>query len=64
MDVVRQTQPTVQLLLSNNDYIGALSLISRTQVILRNELKGIQSFKYAPPNTLRWQRVCALLLTH
>jgi len=48
MDVVRQTQPTVQLLLSNNDFIGALSLINRTQMILRSELKGIQSFKYNP----------------
>ena len=45
MATVRQTQPTVQLLLSNSDYIGALELISQTQKILRNDLAGIQSLK-------------------
>ncbi len=43
---VRQTQPTIQLLLSTNDYTGALDLISTTQEVLSTELAGVQSFKY------------------
>ena len=39
---VKEAQPTVQLLLSSNDYIGALDLIESTLKILGKELSGIQ----------------------
>jgi len=47
MATVHQTQPTIQLLLSTSDYVGALDLISTTQEVLQQELAGIQSFRYA-----------------
>eukprot|EP00741_Cyanophora_paradoxa_P008896 tig00001408_g8612.t1 len=43
---VRQTQPTIQLLLSTSDYAGALDLISSTQSVLRTQLAGIQAFRH------------------
>jgi len=39
---VRQTQPTIQILLGQNDYIGALGLIEETN----NAMKG---YSYQPP---------------
>jgi vacuolar protein sorting-associated protein 54 len=45
MATVHQTQPTIQLLLSTNDYVGALDLIATTQDVLTQELAGIQSFR-------------------
>jgi len=41
---VRQTQPTIQILLGQNDYIGALGLIEETN----NAMKG---YNYQPPKT-------------
>jgi len=46
ISTVRQAQPTVQLLLSNSDFIGALDLIHQTQTVLKTELSGIQSLKH------------------
>ena len=46
MSTVRQTQPTIQLLLSGNEYAGALDLITTTQDVLYNELAGIQCFRF------------------
>ena len=46
MATVHQTQPTIQLLLSTSDFVGALDLISTTQEVLQQELAGIQSFRY------------------
>ena len=46
MSTVRQAQPTIQLLLSQSDFVGALDLISATQEVLQNDLMGIQSFRY------------------
>lgn len=43
---VRAAQPTIQLLLSNSDFAGALDLIATTQAILASDLQGIQSFKH------------------
>ena len=43
---VQQTQPTIQLLLRNSDFVGALDLIATTQDVLQQELQGIKSFRY------------------
>ncbi|XP_075352935.1 vacuolar protein sorting-associated protein 54 isoform X2 [Mycteria americana] len=46
MATVHQTQPTVQLLLSTSEFVGALDLISTTQEVLQQELQGIHSFRH------------------
>ncbi|KAI1896904.1 hypothetical protein AGOR_G00099670 [Albula goreensis] len=46
MAAVHQTQPTVQLLLSTSEFVGALELISTTQEVLQQELQGILSFRH------------------
>ncbi|RLW07005.1 hypothetical protein DV515_00003917 [Chloebia gouldiae] len=46
MATVHQTQPTVQLLLSTSEYVGALDLIATTQEVLQQELQGIHSFRH------------------
>lgn len=43
---VRQTQPTIQILLSKGDYSTALDLIHSTQQVLASELLNVQSFKH------------------
>lgn len=45
MAAVHQTQPTVQLLLSTSEFVGALELISTTKEVLQQELQGIHSFR-------------------
>ncbi|XP_014669126.1 PREDICTED: vacuolar protein sorting-associated protein 54-like [Priapulus caudatus] len=46
MATVHQTQPTIQLLLSTSEFVGALDLISTTQEVLTQELAGIVSFRH------------------
>ncbi|KAL4639934.1 vacuolar protein sorting-associated protein 54 [Arapaima gigas] len=46
MAAVHQTQPTVQLLLSTSEFVGALELIATTQEVLQQELQGIHSFRH------------------
>ncbi|MBN3304831.1 VPS54 protein, partial [Amia calva] len=46
MATVHQTQPTVQLLLSTSEFVGALELIATTQEVLQQELQGIHSFRH------------------
>nr|XP_023020173.1 vacuolar protein sorting-associated protein 54 [Leptinotarsa decemlineata] len=48
MSTVLQTQPTLQLLLSSSDYVGALELISGTQEVLSKELAGVTSLRHLP----------------
>jgi vacuolar protein sorting-associated protein 54 len=45
MATVHQTQPTIQLLLSTNEFGGALDLISTTQEVLSQELAGVHCFR-------------------
>jgi vacuolar protein sorting-associated protein 54 len=42
---VHQTQPTIQLLLSTVDFVGALDLISTSQEVVAQELSGVHSFR-------------------
>ncbi|KAK3094215.1 hypothetical protein FSP39_025511 [Pinctada imbricata] len=46
MATVHQTQPTIQLLLSTNEFVRALDLISTTQEVLSQELAGVHSFRH------------------
>lgn len=46
MAAVQQTQPTVQLLLSTSEFVGALELINTTKEVLQQELQGIHSLRY------------------
>ena len=46
MATVHQTQPTIQLLLSTSDFVGALDLISTTQEVVHQELMSIHCFRY------------------
>ena len=45
MATVHQTQPTIQLLLSTLDFVGALDLISTSQEVVAQELSGVHSFR-------------------
>ncbi len=42
---VQQTQPTIQLLLKNSDFVGALDLIVTTQEVLQQELHGVHALR-------------------
>lgn len=46
MASVHQAQPTIQLLLSTNEYSGAFDLIETTQQVLKQELAGIHCFRH------------------
>jgi len=46
MSTVHQTQPTIQLLLSTSDFVGALDLISTTQEVVQQELMNVHCFRY------------------
>nr|XP_004660143.1 vacuolar protein sorting-associated protein 54 isoform X2 [Jaculus jaculus] len=46
MATVHQTQPTVQVLLSTSEFVGALDLIATTQEVLQQELQGTHSFRH------------------
>nr|Q9JMK8.1 RecName: Full=Vacuolar protein sorting-associated protein 54; AltName: Full=Vps54-like protein [Rattus norvegicus]CAB96885.1 Vps54l-like protein [Rattus norvegicus] len=46
MATVHQTQPTVQVLLSTSEFVGALDLIATTQEVLQQELQGVHSFRH------------------
>ncbi|XP_061736686.1 vacuolar protein sorting-associated protein 54 isoform X2 [Nerophis ophidion] len=46
MAAVHQTQPTVQLLLSTCEFVGALELIATTKEVLLQELQGVHSFRH------------------
>ena len=61
MATVHQTQPTIQLLLGSNEFVGALDLISTTQEVLTQELPGVQCFRYG---SLKLFLMFILALTH
>ncbi|XP_053210144.1 vacuolar protein sorting-associated protein 54-like [Panonychus citri] len=46
MSTINQTQPTIQLLLSNSDFAGSLDLISTTQDVFLQELLGLHCFRH------------------
>ena len=44
---VQQTPPTIKLLLSTMDFVGALELIASTKDALQTELVGVHCVRYA-----------------
>lgn len=46
MATVHQTQPTIQLLLKNADFVSALDLIDTSLEVLSQELAGVQCFRH------------------
>lgn len=63
MSTVHQTQPMIQLLLSTQDYVAALDLISTTQEILGQELVGIHCFRHLPSQLNEMERLIDKMLT-
>ena len=57
ISTVRQAQPTIQLLLSQSDFVGALDLITTTQEILHDELNGIKSFRHLDVQLCEMERM-------
>ncbi|XP_056637024.1 vacuolar protein sorting-associated protein 54 [Diorhabda sublineata] len=63
MATVLQTQPTLQLLLSSSDYVGALELISGTQEVLAKELAGVTSLRHLPSQLKEMQKLIDKMLS-
>ncbi|KAF7492424.1 Vacuolar protein sorting-associated protein 54 [Sarcoptes scabiei] len=59
---VHQTQPTIQLLLSKNDYAGALDLISTSEEVVAQELNGIISLRYLRLQLMEIEKVIEQML--
>eukprot|EP00118_Oscarella_pearsei_P013347 m.106028 g.106028 ORF g.106028 m.106028 type:complete len:929 (+) comp37247_c0_seq3:83-2869(+) len=57
MATVHQTQPTIQLLLTTSDFVGALDLIATTHEVLNQELAGIQSFRHLGSQLVEMERL-------
>ena len=57
MATVRKAQPTIQLLLSQSDFVGALDLITTTQEVLHDELNGIKSFRHLDVQLCEMERM-------
>ncbi|XP_076364747.1 vacuolar protein sorting-associated protein 54-like isoform X4 [Tachypleus tridentatus] len=57
MATVHQTQPTIQLLLSTSDFVGAIDLIYTTQKVLTEELAGIHCFRHLGSQLAEMEKV-------
>ncbi|XP_062586622.1 vacuolar protein sorting-associated protein 54-like isoform X2 [Saccostrea cucullata] len=62
MSTVHQTQPTIQLLLSTQEFVGALDLISTTQEVLTQELAGVHSFRHLSSQLAELENVIEKML--
>jgi vacuolar protein sorting-associated protein 54 len=49
MATVYQTQPAIQMQLASSEFTGALDLISMSQEILRQDLRGIRALRHFDP---------------
>lgn len=63
MATVHNTQPMIQILLSTQDYVAALDLISTTQEILTQELNGIHCFRHLPLQLKEMEKLIDKMLT-
>ncbi|KAL7296320.1 hypothetical protein TKK_0010334 [Trichogramma kaykai] len=59
---VHQSQPMIQSLLSTPDYVAALDVISTTQEILAQELKGIYGFRHLSSQLTEMEKVINKML--
>ncbi|XP_059162302.1 vacuolar protein sorting-associated protein 54-like [Physella acuta] len=62
MASIHETQPTIQRLLSNNDFIGSLDLISTSQDILNKDLAGIHSFRHLGSQLAEMEKLIDMML--
>ncbi|CAG9534461.1 unnamed protein product [Cercopithifilaria johnstoni] len=62
MACLRDAQPTVQMLLNQNDYPKALECIETAQDVLNNELRGVTCFRYLGPQLQELRKVIAKML--
>lgn len=62
MATVHQTQPMIQLLLGQQDYVAALDLIGTTQEICAQELVGVHCFRHLPSQLLEMERLIDKML--
>uniref|UniRef100_H2ZNG2 Vacuolar protein sorting-associated protein 54 C-terminal domain-containing protein n=1 Tax=Ciona savignyi TaxID=51511 RepID=H2ZNG2_CIOSA len=62
MVTVHQTQPTIQLLLSTDEYAGALDLIRTTHDVLHQELAGIRCFRHLSSQLTEMERVIGQMM--
>lgn len=59
---IYKTQPTIQLHLSSAEFTGALDLISMSQEILRQDLRGIRSLRHYDPQFSEIEKVINKML--
>ncbi|EFX75401.1 hypothetical protein DAPPUDRAFT_323315 [Daphnia pulex] len=64
MATVHQTQPTIQLLLSTSDFVGALDLIGTTQEVVQQELMSIHCFRYLSSQLKEMENLIENLLSN
>lgn len=62
MSFIYKTQPTIQLHLSSAEFTGALDLISMSQEILRQDLRGIRSLRHYDPQFSEIEKVINKML--
>ncbi|OQV16780.1 Vacuolar protein sorting-associated protein 54 [Hypsibius exemplaris] len=53
---VSQTQLTIQMLLSNGDFVGALDLITTTRDVVTSDLSGLTCFRHLPHQLTEMER--------
>lgn len=63
MATIHQTQPTIQLLLSNSDFISALDVIETSLEVLKQELAGVQCFRHLGSQLTEMRRVIEKMMT-
>ncbi|XP_056136617.1 vacuolar protein sorting-associated protein 54 isoform X1 [Lampris incognitus] len=63
MATVQQTQPTVQLLLSTSEFVGALELIATTKEVLQQELQGVHSFRHLGSQLCELEKLIDKMMT-
>lgn len=62
MHSLHQTQPTIQSLLSGNEFSGALDLITTSRDIVTQDLRGVFSFRYLASQLEEIQSVIGKML--
>ena len=63
MATVHQTQPTIQLLLSTSDFVGALDLISTSQEVVHQELMNIHCFRHLSSQLSEMENIIGRMLS-
>ncbi|XP_052275668.1 vacuolar protein sorting-associated protein 54-like isoform X1 [Dreissena polymorpha] len=62
MSTVHQTQPTIQTLLSTNEFMGALDLISTTQEVLSQELAGVHCLRHLSSQLAEMKKLIEIMI--